>query len=100
MSKLRVLSLFSGIGAFEQALSNLNYPHEVVNYCEINKFSSKAYSLLHNVDESLNLTDITKINPSQLPDFDLLTHGSPCQSFSVIGTHKKVEIKVVVLNHH
>ena len=88
MNKLRVLSLFSGIGAFEQALSNLNYSHEVVNYCEINKFSSKAYSLLHDVDESLNLTDITKINPSQLPDFDLITHGSPCQSFSVIGTQE------------
>lgn len=87
-NKLRVLSLFSGVGAFEQALSNLNHPHEVINYCEINKFSSKAYSLLHDVDESLNLIDITKINPSQLPDFDLLTHGSPCQSFSVIGTQE------------
>ena len=37
MEKLRVLSLFSGIGAFEKALTNLGIPYELVNYCEINE---------------------------------------------------------------
>ena len=32
---LRYLSLFSGIGAFEKALTNLGVKYEVVNYCEI-----------------------------------------------------------------
>ncbi len=41
---LNVLSLFSGIGAFEKALENLNIDHEVVGYCEIDKYASKAYS--------------------------------------------------------
>ena len=35
MEKLRVLSLFSGIGAFEKALTNLGIPYDLINYCEI-----------------------------------------------------------------
>ena len=85
MKKLRVLSLFSGIGAFEKALTNLGIPYELVNYCEINEHASKCYSLIHGVSENLNLKDVTKICPTELADFDLLTHGSPCQSFSLAG---------------
>ena len=51
---LKVLSLFSGIGAFERALENLKIPHEIVNYCEIDKYASKAFALLHNVSEDKN----------------------------------------------
>lgn len=83
--KLRVLSLFSGIGAFEKALSNLSINYELINYCEINQHASKCYSLIHNVSEDLNLVDVKTIDTSKLEDFDLLTHGSPCQSFSSAG---------------
>ena len=85
MEKLRVLSLFSGIGAFEKALSDLNINYELVNYCEIDKHASKCYSLIHDVSENLNLWDVTKIDTNKLSDFDLITHGSPCQSFSIAG---------------
>ena len=34
---MKVLSLFSGIGAFEKALDNLQIPYELVAYCEIDK---------------------------------------------------------------
>ena len=78
MEKLRVLSLFSGIGAFEKALTNLGISYDLINYCEINEHASKCYSLIHDVSESLNLKDVTKICPTELADFDLLTHGSPC----------------------
>ncbi|MDT8715455.1 DNA cytosine methyltransferase [Clostridium sp. 19966] len=82
---LKVLSLFSGIGAFEKALENLEIQYSLVNYCEIDKFASYAYNIIHNVAESYNLGDITKVNAEKLNDFDLLTHGSPCQSFSLAG---------------
>ena len=83
---MKVVSLFSGIGAFEQALRNLDIDYELVNYCEIDKFASKSYAAIHGVDESLNLGDITQINIKELPvNIDLLTHGSPCQDFSVAG---------------
>ena len=83
---MKVLSLFSGIGAFERALENLNIPHEIVAYCEIDKYASKAYSILHNVDESLNLHDVTTVDCSKLPkDIGLVTYGFPCQDISVCG---------------
>lgn len=85
MNKIKILSLFSGIGAFEKALTNIEIEHEIVNYCEIDKFASFAYSILHNVSENKNLIDVTKINIDKLENFDLLTHGSPCQSFSLAG---------------
>lgn len=83
---MRVLSLFSGIGAFEKALERCNIPYELVNYCEIDRYASKAYSIIHNVDESKNLKDVTKIDESALPrDLDLITYGFPCQDISVAG---------------
>ena len=83
---IKVLSLFSGIGAFEKALDNQVIDYELVNYCENDPYPSKAYSVLHNISEDMNLGDITQIDTSKLPtDIDLLTHGSPCQDFSVAG---------------
>lgn len=82
---MKLLSLFSGIGAFEKALGE----HELVNYCEIDKYASKSYSLIHNVSEDKNLGDITKVNTSTLPnDIDLITYGFPCQDISQAGKQK------------
>ena len=85
---LRVLSLFSGIGAFEKALENIGVPYELVGYCEIDKYASKAYSLIHNVPESMNFGDITKLNAKQLGNVDLVTYGFPCQDISCSGKQK------------
>ena len=83
---MKVLSLFSGIGAFEKALENLNIDFDLVNYCEIDKYASKSYSLIHNVDESKNLWDVEKVDTSKLPnDIDLITYGFPCQNISLAG---------------
>lgn len=83
---MKILSLFSGIGAFEKALDYLNINYELVNYCEIDKYASKAYSLIHNVSENTNLGDITKVDTSKLPkDIDLITYGFPCQDISLAG---------------
>lgn len=85
---IKYLSLFSGIGAFEQALTNINVEFELVNYCEIDKYASKSYAAIHNIPESKNLGDITQIDINSLPlDIDLITHGSPCQDFSVAGNN-------------
>ena len=90
---IKYLSLFSGIGAFEKALENLSIPYELVGYCEIDKYASKAYSIIHNVPESLNFGDITLINEKQLPkDIDLVTYGFPCQDISLAGKQKGFEV--------
>lgn len=93
MNNLKVLSLFSGIGAFEKALKNLNIDFELIGYSEIDKYASKAYSLIHNESEEKNLGDITNINECLLPkDIDLITYGFPCQDISVAGLKKGFEV--------
>ena len=88
MKKLRLLSLFSGIGAFEEALKNIGIDYELINYCEIDKVKSKAYSILHKVSECKNLWDVTNINSDKIDDFNLLVYSPPCQSFSIAGKKK------------
>lgn len=82
---LKVLSLFSGIGAFEKALTNIGVEHEVVNYCEIDPYASKAYSQIHGVSEEKNLRDVTTVDTKSLGDVDLITYGFPCTDISVAG---------------
>ena len=82
---LKVISLFSGIGAFEKALTNTNTEYELVNFCEIDKYAVQAYIAIHEVDPSKNLRDITKVFTPLLLPFDLLTWGFPCQDISVAG---------------
>ena len=80
--------MFSGIGAFEKALRNINISYNLVNYCEVDKYASKAYSAIHNETENKNLGDIRKVDIDSLPNVDMITHGSPCQDFSVAGSQK------------
>lgn len=86
---LNVLSLFSGIGAFEKALDNLSIPYNLLAYCEIDKHASKSYSIIHNVPEEKNLRDVTKIDILDIEErVDLITYGFPCQDISNAGKQK------------
>lgn len=83
---INYLSLFSGIGAPEKALKNLGIPFNLVNYCEIDEHASKSYAAIHGVSEDLNLWDVTKITKDSIKErIDLITHGSPCQDYSLSG---------------
>lgn len=61
---------------------------ELVNFCEFDKYATKSYCAIHNVDESKNLGDITKVDETELDDFNMICGGSPCQDFSVAGKQK------------
>ncbi|WP_165786714.1 DNA (cytosine-5-)-methyltransferase [Heyndrickxia camelliae] len=82
---IKVLSLFSGIGAFEKALHNLNVDVDLVGFSEIDQFAIEAYSTIHNVSKDLNLGDVSKVDINNIPDFDLMTYGFPCQDVSIGG---------------
>ena len=88
---IRLLSLFSGIGAFESALRRGGYEYDLVNYCEIDKYASKAYSQIHEVSEDLNLRDVCSVDCSKINNIDLLTYGFPCQDISIAGKQKGFE---------
>lgn len=67
---------------------NLDKHWELVNFCEFDKYATKSYCAIHNVDESLNLGDITKVDETKLKPFSMICGGSPCQDFSVAGKQK------------
>lgn len=94
---MRVLSLFSGIGAFEKALERLHIDFELVNYCEIDKYASKAYSLIHNVSEDLNLKDVTKVDCNKLKILIYLHTAFPARTFPLQGIRKGCLILMVIL---
>lgn len=86
---MQVLSLFSGIGAFEKALANLQIPYNLVGFSEIDKYAVKSYRAIHGEEETKNFGDITKIDENTLPkNIDLITYGFPCQDISIAGKQK------------
>ena len=80
---LRVFEAFAGIGAPRKALINLGVEFDVIYTSEINKDAIKAYENLYGEDN--NLGDISKIDESNLKDFDLFVAGFPCQDISHNG---------------
>lgn len=61
---------------------------KLVNFCEFDTYSTKSYCAIHNVDEKLNLGDITKVDETKLEPFNMICGGSPCQDFSIAGEQK------------
>ncbi|MCK5494032.1 MAG: DNA cytosine methyltransferase, partial [Candidatus Omnitrophica bacterium] len=57
-----------------------------VGFSEINKYAIQTYQ--KHFPSHKNYGDITKIKPAELPDFDLITGGFPCQAFSIAGKRK------------
>ena len=84
---IKVLSLFSGIGAFERACCRIGLDWELVNYCEIDRWASLSYSMVNQCDESLNLCDVRAVTAETVRDchVDLITYGFPCQDISIAG---------------
>ncbi|NRG30720.1 DNA (cytosine-5-)-methyltransferase [Niallia circulans] len=74
------VSLFSGIGGFEQALNKLG--GTCVMASEIDKYANQSYEILYGHP---TVGDVTKIAAEDVPDHDLLVGGFPCQAFSVAG---------------
>lgn len=79
-NKLKFIDLFCGIGGFHQALNNLNC--ECVFASDIDEKCRNIYKLNYNLTPE---GDITKINIDNIPKFDILCGGFPCQPFSKAG---------------
>lgn len=109
---MRYLSLFSGVGGFELGIQRAFDNSEItgladvpqaegvqdstdtqerngrhiptcIGYSEIDKYAIETYE--RNFNGHRNYGDATLINERELPDFDLLVGGFPCQAFSVAG---------------
>ena len=84
---IKFLDMFAGIGGFRSGLEAIG-GFECVGYCEIDKYAKQAYEAMYDTGGELYFDDARKIVPEQLPDFDLITGGFPCQSFSIAGARK------------
>ena len=84
VNKLKLVHLFSGVGAPEMALKRLGIPLEIVGFSEIDKYAIQSYKAIHG--DIPNLGDITKLE--RLPKCNLLFYGFCCQDISVAGKQK------------
>jgi len=111
---MKYLSLFSGIGGFElgiqkayedklcgekqqerlsgvqqgrdsSSIASEDRHPQAIGYSEIDKYAIQVYNKHFN---HKNYGDCTKINATELPDFDLLVGGFPCQAFSIAGKRR------------
>jgi len=80
---MKFIDLFCGIGGFRIAFENAG--GKCVFSSDIDKFACETY---HNNFSEFPLSDISMINEKELPDFDILCAGFPCQPFSIGGLRK------------
>lgn len=76
----KFIDLFAGIGGFRKGFEDAGF--KCVFTSEINKPCQKVYEANFG---DIPFGDITKINPTDIPDFDILLGGFPCQPFSISG---------------
>ena len=84
---IKFFDMFAGIGGFRSGLEAIG-GFECVGYGEIDKYAKQAYEAMYDTRGELYFDDARKIVSEQLPDFDLLVGGFPCQSFSIAGARK------------
>ncbi len=85
-AKFTFIDLFAGIGGIRMGFENAG--GECVFTSEWDEAAKKTY--LANFGE-LPYGDITKISPEEIPNFDMLLAGFPCQPFSQAGLKKGFE---------
>ena len=83
METIKFIDLFAGIGGMRSAFQRESV--ECVFSSEIDKYARETYYANFGGDIS---GDITEIEASEIPEFDILVAGFPCQPFSLAGVPK------------
>ena len=80
---IRYFDMFAGVGGFRAGLTRAG-GFACVGHSEIDRYADASYRAIHNPKESeVFYADARTIEPDDLPDFDLLCGGFPCQAFSL-----------------
>ncbi len=87
MNEIKTISLFSGVGGID--IPFLNHNFNIIYANDFDEKAVKTYNL--NFDEKCSLNDITKVDEKELPEFNCLIGGFPCQAFSIAGYQKGFE---------
>lgn len=79
---MKVLSLFSGIGGLDTGFINAGF--DIIWANDFDKYAVQTYKA--NYHGPIYLGDINEFDLNDLPDFDVLIGGFPCQPFSMMGS--------------
>ncbi len=88
MKEIKYIDLFCGLGAFHNAFNNIsddNYKYKCVFASDIDENIQKIYYENYGIKP---FGDINNVNINEIPDFDILSAGFPCQPFSIAGKKK------------
>ena len=85
---MKFIDLCCGIGGFHQALTNIGFI--CVMASDIDEDCIQNYKMNYNIEPK---GDLTKINVEDIPNFNILCAGFPCQPFSKAGEQKGFDDK-------
>lgn len=80
---LNFIDFCSGIGGGRLGLERNGF--KCLGFSEIDKEAIRTYKAFFDTKDECEFGDLTQICPENLPDFDLLISGFPCQTFSIVG---------------
>jgi len=80
--EVKTIDLFAGVGGIRLAFESIGFKTVFAN--DINSDCKKTYDL-NSPDVKLTVKDIWELDISELPEFDILLGGFPCQAFSIAG---------------
>ena len=82
---LKCASFFAGVGGIDIGFENTGV-FETVYANEFDSYPAKTFELNHSV--KVDVRDIHEVKSSEIPDFDVMLAGFPCQAFSIAGLRK------------
>ena len=93
-TEIKYIDLFCGLGAFHTAfdfISNKRVNYHCVFACDIDANVRNIYKANHHIEP---FGDINEVNIADMPDFDILCGGFPCQPFSIAGKKEGFDDKI------
>ncbi|MFA5531221.1 MAG: DNA cytosine methyltransferase [Thiohalomonadaceae bacterium] len=84
---MKTASFFAGVGGIDLAFDKAGFTTVWAN--EIDSNAAQTYKL--NFESELIIKDIKNVDAYDIPDFDIMLAGFPCQAFSVAGHRKGFE---------
>lgn len=82
MDKLKCASFFAGVGGIDLGFEQAGI-FEVVYANEFDEFAVKTYE--NNFKTKVDCKDINLVETEDIPEFDVMLGGFPCQAFSIAG---------------